>query len=208
METRMGPMRESYNSRGIPSYSMELWHDGLKKHRLIKGSEYAVVLRKAEIQRSEWASQWDQLTVRVKDRSNKENKKKLASDKTEEAQQNLETLTKILSRTLSINDAIDWEKLKDHSEFHEPPPSEPKPIPPLRPASAPREPQLADSKYVPTLGFLDKLIGSRRMARVAECQAAFRLDHSAWEAQARAIELKNEAAEQQRTAIINQKQEE
>ena len=43
MSTRIGDLETNYSARGNVSYQIELWHDGLKRHRLIRGAEYDVV---------------------------------------------------------------------------------------------------------------------------------------------------------------------
>ena len=55
MDTRLGQIAVTYSARGIPSYSLELWHDGLKKHRLIRDGDRQVVQRKADLQAAQWA---------------------------------------------------------------------------------------------------------------------------------------------------------
>ena len=54
MGTRIGELEVSYSARGNPSYFIEMWHDELKKHRLVKGNDAEVVARKALIQAQEW----------------------------------------------------------------------------------------------------------------------------------------------------------
>lgn len=81
METKVGQVKISRSARGIPSYSIELLHDGLNKHRLIKGREEAVVRRKAEIQIAEWEEKWVLAVAREKERLDKENKKRSRNQK-------------------------------------------------------------------------------------------------------------------------------
>ncbi len=49
MKTRIGQLFVKYSTRGIPTYSLELWHDGLKKHRLIRGESESIVNLKATL---------------------------------------------------------------------------------------------------------------------------------------------------------------
>lgn len=96
MSTRTSQMEVSYNSRGTPTYRLEIWHDGLKKHRVISGSEREVSRRKAELQVEEWEERWVQVQAREKERRGREGlkqqqeaKRALAAERTEDAQKEL-----------------------------------------------------------------------------------------------------------------------
>ena len=187
MKTRLGQLSVRYSARGIPTYTLELWHDGLKKHRLIRGEAESIVKLKAQLQTEEWAERWAVVDSRERDRSQKlagkrhqEERKALAADRTTEAQQELEGLTSLLKATLAIDDTVDWESLKDKKPFPESNPSQPTPPQKSALPSIPKEPQSTDSKYLPSLGLLDKLIASRKERLVKEKQALFAADHEAW----------------------------
>ena len=153
---QVGNLQVSYSKSGVPTYRLELWHRELKKHRVIRGNERRVVERKATLQAGEWNEKWDSLQRREAQKRGQQEKKESAAERTAEAAAALATLDQLLAHTLDIDDAIDWEGLKDHSEFPEPPPAPaPKPVPP------PKQPQLS---------FLDKLIRSRRERKMAETQ--------------------------------------
>lgn len=72
MRSQMTQMQVRYSARGIPSYRLEVWHDGLRKHREIKGADAAVVARKAELQMVEWDTKWAQESQRRAERNSKE----------------------------------------------------------------------------------------------------------------------------------------
>lgn len=201
MKTRLGQLSVKYSARGIPTYSLELWHDGLKKHRLIRGESESIVKLKATLQIEEWEERWAVADARDKERSQKaagkrqqEERKALAAEQTTEAQQELDGLSSLLKATLSVDDTINWESLKDKTPFPEnkptlrSPPSQPT-LPPL-----PREPASPDSKYVPSLGILDRLLSSRKERAIAEKQALFAADHQAWQEQVTAIKRTHTAA--------------
>ena len=159
MTTRIGKPEASYSARGNPTYYIELWHDGLKKHRLIKSSATEILQRKAELQVADWEEQWTKAQARDSFQRNKAGHKKqleanrrLAAERTSAAKLELDRLDSILSHTLTVNDAIDWERLKDTSAFAEskPKPSEPssRPSPKVRPS----EPSPTDYEYIFELG--------------------------------------------------------
>jgi restriction system protein len=178
MKTKVGQIEVSYSARGIPSYSLELWHDGLKKHRLIRGREDAVILRKAEIQIAEWDEKWVLADAREKERLDKESRKReqesnkdIASSRTEEALGEINRLGNILKQTLEVDDAINWDNLKDMSEFPEPKPTRAKPPVKSQAQAKPKEPKSSDNAYQPRFGFMDKLISSRKDKLIAEHKA-------------------------------------
>lgn len=201
MKTRLGQLSVKYSARGIPTYSLELWHDGLKKHRLIRGESEAIVKLKAALQIDEWDERWAVVDARDQERSRRaagkrqqDERKALAAEQSAEAQQELDGLSSLLKATLSIDDTINWEGLKDKAPFPEKKPilrpSSPEPtLPPL-----PREPKSLDSKYVPSLGILDRLLSSRKERAIAEKQALFMSDHKAWQEQMAAIKRSHAAA--------------
>jgi restriction system protein len=188
MKTRKGQLSVNYSARGIPTYTLELWHDGLKKHRLIRGESESIVKLKATLQVEEWEDRWAVIDARERDRSQKlagkrqiEENKSLAVEQTAEALQELERLNSLLKATLAVDDTVDWEKLKDKTPYPKKKPAMP-PIPrePVLPAM-PREPLRGDQEYIPSLGILDKLIASRKKRAVSEKQALFASDHKSWQ---------------------------
>lgn len=103
----------------------------------------------------------------------KDERKQEAEERDSSAKDILNTLRNTLAYTLKVNDAIDWNLLKDTSKFKERPPElvlpplpknppiPSKPIPneiPPKPASLllPSEPNRTLIKYQPDLGVLDK----------------------------------------------------
>lgn len=170
-----------YSARGIPSFRVEVWHDGLRKHREIKGADATIVARKAQLQMEEWDTKWSIHSLREAERSSKEQQKQTAAERTEEAKRELSRMETLLLETLSVDDRIDWESLKDNTRFFETAPRRPaKPQPP-QPTAPPVKPKHTDPEFAPQLGFLDKLIGSRRRQREAEALQRYTLAHQVWE---------------------------
>jgi restriction system protein len=159
----------------LASYVVELSHDGLHKHRIIKGNDADFVQRKASVQLAEWEEQWAR-KLDVQAKLNQANQRKQAQDqqkqfaveRSREAQEVIENLRNTLLQTLNRNDAIDWERLKDHTPFPQPRPVKPKPPQPPIPSLIPREPLKPDPRYQPQFGLLDKLFASRREQKLTE----------------------------------------
>ncbi len=212
MSTQIGTLQQEYRGRSGLGYSIELSHAGLHKHRVIKGSDQSIVLAKARLQSAEWNEQWlkkRDAAARTAARShrvqqaqaNKEAKRRYLEEqkaealrRTTEARALHERLSSALAATLSYDDAIDFESLKDRSAFPKekprkqslPPPPSPQPIPPA--------PRRDDPQYQPQLGLLDKLLSSRRAAKQAAAEASFDKDFAEWTRQKDRVEEANRVA--------------
>jgi restriction system protein len=188
MDTRLGQLSVSYSAKGIPKYSLELWHDGLKKHRLIRGDTDSVVRLKAQLQVDEWERRWAIVDASDQERSRKaagkqrlEERKAEAAQLTFQAQKELDALDSLLKATLAIDDRVDWASLKAVAPFPEPEPK--KAVAPFEPVlgELPREPQPHDPRYQPSLGIFDRLISSRKERILNEKRKLFESDFKQWE---------------------------
>lgn len=213
MDTRVGKLSVTYSPRGIPTYSLELWHDGLKKHRLIRGETESIIKLKAALQVQDWDDRWKVVDGRERERSQRaagkrqqDERKAQATERTAEAQKELEVLGSILKATLSVDDRVNWENLKDKKSFPEPKPSQPKPPqePVLR--ALPDEPKRSDSKYIPDLGFFDKVFASRKDRIIKEKTSLFEADHENWLKEVTHIKLAHSQAVRDRERLIASQQ--
>lgn len=178
-------------------YEIEVRHNGLSKYRHIRGSDPYVVQQKAEAQKQAWDEMWkkkldaeQKSSKREQVAQEKEALKQLAVEKTVEAEAILESLQNTLQHTLSINDAIDWEKLKDSKPFHKAYPTKP-PVKCPEPEKIAPEPMKGDQKYQPIFGFWGSIIPSIRRNREATARQLFVQDHSAWTAAKENAEKRN-----------------
>ena len=210
MMTRFGRIETKYSARGIPSYSLEIWHDGLKKHRVIKGDCEFIIDSKARMQAEEWDQRWEVVSERERQKADRaackrmtEESKALALKQTQAAQAELDALSNILKATLKVNDAIDWENLKNKAPFPEKGPASLKlPLEPKM-ADCPREPQREDQKYNPKLGLLEWLIRSRKARLLAAAEAVFAADKIAWKEHCAVAEKAHQAALENHAKIVD-----
>lgn len=121
-------------------YEMEVKHKGLHKYRLIRGTDQYVVEQKAQAQVKTWDEMWKKKQDAQQKALDKYASKQRAEFLTKEAQFALNRIENTLKFTLNINDAVDWEKLKDFSKFT-------KPAPELKLLTIPDEPKQSDIKY-------------------------------------------------------------
>lgn len=104
----------------------------------------------------------------------KEEKRNLALKLTEEAVEQLNAVEDTLAFTLEIDDKINWEDLKDYSEFHVK-----EPIKPTR-SEIPQEPNKNDSLYQPKLNIIDKIFSGLKRKKINEADELFRINHEKW----------------------------
>jgi len=133
-------------------FYIEMRHEGLKKYRRIQGSDKEVVEAKATMLEALWNELWEKKqTVEKKKRERESflerfnNKKQIATDKTLEAQRIIGEVENILSFTLKVNDAINWEDFFPSSDYSVSGPKQPNLF------EIPREPQISDSNLSPEL---------------------------------------------------------
>lgn len=164
----------------VPMYEIEVRHPGLGTYRHIRGRERRVVEQKAQAQLARWDDQWARKVAaedaqRARDAvlAAKEQKKARAEKRTFDAACTLEEADNILSATLTVDDKIDWESLKDKTPFDE--------IKPLEPTvSSPPPPPHADH-FQPKIGFLGFIIPAIRRERIKKSEEDFSNARLAWE---------------------------
>jgi len=169
--------------------SIEISHPILHKHRLIKGEDKSVVERKARTQLAQWEAQRDRReeaydrgqeklrSIRAKEKltNEREAKKALAIERTQDAQEEIDRLSKLLAHTLGIDDAIDWDSLKPNEKYSIKKPQKPSP------AKIPAEPQLHDIKYQPKRSLIDYIFSSFWQRKLQRAKLLFASDHESWE---------------------------
>jgi len=159
-------------------YEIDITHEGLHEYKHITGTDKYIVEQKARAQLEKWDLKWEKVQDAERKRRereerilNKEMKIELANERTKAAQEAISLLENTLKHTLSIDDAIDWDSLKDCAPFPKEKPQEPI-IPP--------EPERNDPKYRPELKFIDRVFSSRKKQKNLEVDLLFKEDHEAW----------------------------
>ena len=192
---------KSESSTGIITYSTEIMHHGLGKHRIIKERDPLTVETRAKFQLKQWNEQWEkkQAQEAVKQaraiaQMEKEEAQRQATQRTDEAKQRLSGIQNTLHHTLTHDDTVDWNSLKDYVKF-----SEPRPVLKLPPKpilqNLPDEPEKWRTRYKPQLTWLDKLSAKRFATRHQEAQDRYDKDHKAWKKNYVEIEDLNEKAQ-------------
>jgi restriction system protein len=181
MTTEFGRIKETYGARGSVRFSVEVTHEGLNKHRVIQGTDLQIVRSKMAHQAAEWNELWAKKSAVKEQMTTAERKREQAADRTSEAQLLLETLRRLLVTAVETDAAVNWERLKDRSPFPEPRPEMASIDPPPSPKKLRPAPDQTFGWYQPKLGFLDKLIPSRKRGRTKEAASRFEWDVHEWE---------------------------
>lgn len=169
---------------------IELRHDGLNKYRLIRGTDRHVVQQKAAAQRAAWDEMWRKRVEKEGRALNKQSRLEEAQLRTKEAVEAIDELENILQHTLGVDDTIKWEALKDTSTFLKPRPQPSK-------LKVPQAPIETAPQYQPELGFLDKIISSRKENKIKAAQEFYKTDYQRWEKQKEEVLKKNAEAEEE-----------
>ena len=179
------------SSTGIVTYAIELDHPGLKKHRVIKDRDPDLLARRAQTQLDQWAEQWAKKQARQEAADRKEQAQQEARDRTEAAQERLAAIEGTLHYTLTRDDTVNWDSLKDSSRF---PDAKPTVNLPRRPKlqNHPAEPDARAEKYEPTFSFFDKLSSRRKNARQQEAKKRYNADLDEWRTECERVTRANE----------------
>lgn len=204
METRFGQVSVTSSPRGVATYRIEAFHDGLHKYAELRAGDLDTLRNKMQAQALQWNTSWNkqcetearvQRTYLAKEmrRFHLEQRKAAALDQTTDAQQLLETLRTLLTSGIEIDPSFDWNKLKITTPFPEGKPSKPELPPEPQPTPAPAGPDRSALKYQAKFSMLDRLSASRKAAKRAEASRVYDADEDAWKAICAALIAEHES---------------
>lgn len=201
-------IHKQYVQRGrrtVKIYLIEIWHNELGKHQVIRSDDKYVLQRKAQMKMQQWDGMWERKVIAEQKRIEREQKrmqreqkkqyierqKLMANQLTDDAQNELNSMDNILEHTLTVDDTINWELLKNREEFALPKPRRVTVKDPIY-RNIPDEPNLSYEKYNPKLGFFDKLSKSRRQKVENNASERFKKDMLEWESNKEKILKRNQ----------------
>lgn len=205
----------SYDTR----YIAEIKHLGLGTYRILKDMDSYILDNKVEAQFKKWDDQWDRIVSKNKTQADKDANLNIAEERTREAQEIQKQLDDILIHTLSIDDTIDWNTLKDQKKFTVPnpmnrlanelsnlvlyvePEMQKQPNEPLR------------INYIPSLSIVDKIFKSLGQKKISYAENLYKEALISWQKAAQDVnelnrkkieeyELNCKDLETQKTKII------
>jgi len=130
-------------------WEIKIQHTGLNAYRLVKGVSKEEAELKANLQLAIWDERWAARQNRLEKAANLQD----ATDRTSELREQINDLETLLRICLE-NELFGWDDLKDKTTFTTTPPG--KPVKP----KLPEKPD--ETRFVPQLTLLDKVLSSRR----------------------------------------------
>lgn len=181
------PILNVYQTR-IIGYSLEVRHTGLHEYKRLTAPDLESLQHKANVLAQSWSEKWEKVEEKRLKQEQRENSEAKAEELTEEAELALEEVNNILNHTLRIDDNIKWEKLKSRIKYGVPHPErtflKKKELlkPPIEEVkdSYPPQPDQSSPLYNPGIGFLDKLISSRKQKKLEEAARKYDKDLEQW----------------------------
>lgn len=199
-----GFVNEYYTKTGkVSGFKVELRHKGLKDYKLIKATDIDILENKINAQKYKWNEKWRQIVEKKKLADELTASQEEANRSTEDATKRLKEIDDLLIHTLSINDAVNWEDLKDKSSFekiefkskHEKEdrinysifgkPTE------VKLYDMPPKPEIGAMRYQIQLSFWDKMSSSRKTKKENEANERYEGDVRSWEEKSANIESDN-----------------
>jgi restriction system protein len=148
----IGKLNAKFSARGdrILRYYIDIRHRTMNLHRELGAPELFILQSKIDA----LLADWDAKLVAFETKQLFQSGKGAADDLTADAMRDQDRLRRILAQTLTINDAIDWETLKDRSAY---------PMPSRFPEPRPTTVSLPEPAYeTAEIGFLDIILGKRK----------------------------------------------
>ena len=193
----------SVTRTGIVTYGIELEHLGLKKHRVIKDRDLDILERRATLQLEQWEEQWVKkqarqaaADARAAAQREKEQAQREAQDQTDAAQQRLAEIENTLRYTLTRDDTVEWDSLKDFSTFRD---DEPIAVLPRKPElhRQPDKPSARAEEFNPTFSFFDHFSSRRKEARRQEAHERYHVAVHEWRQECEGVTRANEQLERE-----------
>lgn len=166
------------NRTKILKYQQEIWHEGLKEHKVVTAPERSILENKVRVQVEKWNEKWNIICKKQHIESMKKASTEEAASRTKEAEAELAEVENILLNALEINAAVDWEVLKNKDDF-----KIPSPIKPNTPTYIllPVEPNKNDLKFQPKFNFLSKIFKSLKAKALAESEDIYKAAYENWQ---------------------------
>jgi len=182
----VGRAQANWNVSGtrVLKYTVEMSHRGLNEHKVLSAPDMDILQNKANVQARKWNEAWEIVEQRKNNEKEKEASIEQASILTQEAENSLRIIENILIHTLSIDDAVDWEKLKRFDDF-----SETKPVKPNNKAlmEYTSEPKKETIEFT----FFEKMFKSKKEKRITQNEETYKKRIIDWENEKKRIDEKN-----------------
>ena len=188
-KTIYGQVRTLRTRSGQTTYSVDISHISLAKHRTIKAPTVQLLQQLSTSEGDKWNSDWQIQQQKQADNRAKQVQKlteaqakqagtESAIRRTQDAQALMNNISSTLTQTLKRNDAINWAELKKSLTFPEPAPKS---------ISTPVRPVMHD----PQLSLMDKLIPGRKDQLLKQAYTENEQAVQAWQRTVTDIQIQN-----------------
>jgi restriction system protein len=182
--------QEIWNVSGtyILKYTVEMYHTGLKEHKLISAPEMDMLENKVNLQAQKWVEKWESIELKRRINADKEANLEEAKSRTEAANKSLKQIDSLLIHTLTVDDRVDWESLKKKESYSEKLPSKPTQ---KRKKEYPPKPDKKTSEFTPAFTFFEKLFNKKKERKIQEFENKYSTAILEWENQKTTIDTFN-----------------
>jgi len=166
----VGTLDAKWSARGdrILRYYIDVRHKKLNLHKEVSAPEIFILQSKLDA----LMAGWDDKYAAYQKRQTLLSGQAAADELTADAIHQLQSLSSILARTLHVDDAIDWETLKDRSQY-----DYPKVFPEPKPSSKASQPPVYTE---PKVGFFQMIFG-KKAGILAQAEEAHAVAMSEWQ---------------------------
>jgi restriction system protein len=182
-------------------YYAEVIHSGLNDHKIFSADEEDILDNKISTHIAKIEEKWEKIKIKNNIAQYQIASQKEAEVRTQTAIQALKDIDNILHHTLGINDAIDWETLKDRTKFKEanPETSLARRLAELAVPTYPKQPN--ESDFQPNISFFDKIIKSNKEKKILQAKESYNEAIRVWKEKCLTIDKEIEAIEVKKEQI-------
>ena len=187
---QIGYKQTVLNAKGdrILKFTVDVSHKGLKEHKVLTAPEEEMLDNKISMQANKWAEKWERLESKRLANREKEANLEEANSRTDAAIEANKQIDNILIHTLSVDDKVNWDKLKKKDPFIE---KVPKKSNEIKKEEYPKKPNKSSSSYTPKFSFIEKILKSKRELKQKEYDKRYSNAISEWEKEKHSIDLMN-----------------
>jgi restriction system protein len=179
-------------------YTAEITHKGLKDFKILTSDDSGVLRNKVNAHTSKLEEKWEKIVTKQNIVRSKEEIQKESETLTKDAIKALKEIDHILLFTLEIDDAVNWEQLKDKTKFKIGSPekelqSNILSIRKPKKSSSIKKPVKPDAiNFQPKLSFVDKLFKSKKEAKNNQANLIYEQALKEWETKCAQIDNGNQ----------------
>ncbi|MCF8453984.1 MAG: restriction endonuclease [Pedobacter sp.] len=178
-------------------YIVEITHGGLNDYKVISSYEQSILLNKVNSYVAKLEDKWDNIVSKKLLVKSKEEILKEAEFQTKLAKNAIIEVENVLLKTLTINDVVNWEKLKDKRKYPVPRPKEGLSVN-QKSRPTPQKPKLLKHPAQPNpedfkvkLSFLDRVFTSVKEEKIQKAERNYAEAFKNWKSSCNKIDVGN-----------------